>query len=425
MKSQTHNWPSIPLGDIAKCQGGTAFSPSLQGRTFGDIPFFKVSDMNLPGNKWHMRQANNYVTHADTEKIGGSVKPPGSIIFPKVGAAIHTNKKRLLTTPAFVDNNVMAVWSTDESRCRSSYLYLYFLTKNLSEFSNPGPLPSINNSKIYEQTVLLPPPLEQDRISAVIWKVQRAIEVEERLIANTRALKKSAMQQLFTRGMHGEQQKETDIGLLPQSWRTAPLGHYVTTVQYGLSVRGHETGSVPILRMNCQLDGQVVFRDLQFVDLDSKTLAAFRVNDGDLLFNRTNSFELVGRTAIFRSEREAVFASYLIRLTLDQTALHPEFVNYFFNQPSVQSALKKLASRGVSQANINATKLKEVLIPLASLDEQRQIAAILEGIDRKITVHERKRGTLQELFKTLLQELMTGRLRVLDLDIDASEVTVH
>jgi type I restriction enzyme S subunit len=177
--------------------------------------------------------------------------------------------------------------------------------------------------------------------------------------------------------------------------------------------------------MNCQLDGQVVFRDLQFVDLDSKTLAAFRVNDGDLLFNRTNSFELVGRTAIFRSEREAVFASYLIRLTLDQNALHPEFVNYFFNQPSVQSALKKLASRGVSQANINATKLKEVLIPLASLDEQRQIAAILEGIDRKITVHERKRGTLQELFKTLLQELMTGRLRVLDLDIDASEVTVH
>lgn len=97
-------------------------------------------------------------------------------------------------------------------------------------------------------------------------------------------------------------------------------------------------------------------------------------------------------------------------------------VNYFFNQSNVQSDLKKLASLGVSQANINATKSKEFLVPKTSLDEQREISAILQTIDRKTIVHARKRATLQELFKTLLHQWMTGQIRVHNLDIDVSEI---
>jgi type I restriction enzyme S subunit len=267
-----------------------------------------------------------------------------------------------------------------------------------------------------------PPKPEQEKIAAVLWKIQRAIETEEKLIATARELKQSAMRQLFTRGLRGEPQKETEIGLMPESWEVVPLGQYLKLAQYGLSVRGQQTGHYPILRMNCQLDGQTLFRDLQFVDLDPKTFGAFQVKEGDLLFNRTNSYELVGRTSIFRLQRDAVFASYLIRLTFDQTQFYPEFVNFYFNQPSVQADLKRLASRGVSQSNISASKLKEYPIPKSSLDEQREIVRVLQAIDRKISFHERKRATLQELFKTMLQKLMTGEIRVVDLDIDVSEV---
>jgi type I restriction enzyme S subunit len=263
---------------------------------------------------------------------------------------------------------------------------------------------------------------EQENIAAMLWKTQHAIEAEEKVIATARELKQSAMRELFTCGLRGEPQKETEIGLIPESWQVVPLDQHLHLAQYGLSVRGQQTGRYPILRMNCQLDGQTVFRDLQFVDLDEKTFAAFQVKDGDLLFNRTNSFELVGRTSIFRSDREAVFASYLIRLTLDQSEFHPEFVNYYFNQPSVQADLKRLASRGVSQSNISASKLKEYPIPKTSLHEQSEVTAILQTIDRKISAHERKRSTLQELFKTMLHQLMTGEIRVADLDIDVSEI---
>ena len=297
-----------------------------------------------------------------------------------------------------------------------------FFNEEVAKFQSGASYPAVNDKDVLNQMIAVPPKPEQEKIAAVLWKIQRAIEAEEKLAATTRELKQSAMRQLFTHGLRNEPQKETDIGPIPKNWEVIQLQQHLKLAQYGLSVRGQQSGRHPILRMNCQLDGQVLFRDLQYVDLDDKTFAAFRVNDGNLLFNRTNSFELVGRTAIFRSQRDAVFASYLIRLALDQTQLHPEFVNFYFNQPCVQADLKRLASRGVSQSNISASKLKEYFIPKTTLDEQKGIASILQTIDRKISVHERKRAALADLFQTLLHQLMTAQIRVDKLDINTSEV---
>jgi type I restriction enzyme S subunit len=90
------------------------------------------------------------------------------------------------------------------------------------------------------------------------------------------------------------------------------------------------------------------------------------------------------------------------------------------NWPETQSEIKKLASRAVGQANINASKLRTVLFPLPPMvDEQREIVAVLDAIDRKIDLHKRKRAVLDELFKALLHKLMTGEIRVADLDLSA------
>jgi type I restriction enzyme S subunit len=172
--------------------------------------------------------------------------------------------------------------------------------------------------------------------------------------------------------------------------------------------------------MNCQEDGKVHYRNLQFVDLDEETFEDFRLRPGDLLFNRTNSIDLVGRMAIVDDARPAVFASYLVRLTVDEARCDPRFLNYFMNWPETQSEIKKLASRAVGQANINASKLRTVLFPLPpTVDEQREIVAVLDAIDRKIDLHKRKRAVLDELFKALLHKLMTGEIRVADLDLSA------
>jgi type I restriction enzyme S subunit len=391
----SNNWPELSFGEFATLQRGADLP--VQDRRPGPYPIL----------------ASNGVvgSHECSFAVG-----PGVV----TGRSGTIGKASFITGDYWPLNTVL--WVSDFHGNDPRFVYFYFHHFDFRSYASGTGVPTLNRNSVHSVPVRIPPKHEQQKIAAVLWKIQRAIEVEEKLIATTRELKHAAMRQLFTRGLRREASKETEIGPIPQSWESVQLGRHLKLAQYGLSVRGREAGRYPILRMNCQLDGRVVFRDLQFVDLDAKVSGAFRVNDGDLLFNRTNSFELVGRTAIFRSEREAVFASYLIRLALDPAEFHPEFVNHYFNQPSVQADLKRLASRGVSQSNISASKLKEYPVPKTSLVEQREIAGAIDTVDRTVSVHERKRATLQELFKTVLHQLMTGQIRVDKLHIDVSEV---
>jgi type I restriction enzyme, S subunit len=122
-----------------------------------------------------------------------------------------------------------------------------------------------------------------------------------------------------------ESRIETELGALPQSWRVAPLGEFLSEAQYGTSVKGAATGGVPILRMTNQIDGRISPEKLQYANVSPRERQSFRLRRGDILFNRTNSFELVGRTAIFDLEGDYIFASYLIRLRTNETALDPFF----------------------------------------------------------------------------------------------------
>ncbi len=272
--------------------------------------------------------------------------------------------------------------------------------------------------RILKETEIPIPSLhEQCSIAHALTRVDDAISLQHEQIRTLTDLKHAAMQTLFTRGQRGEAQKETEIGPVPESWELTSIRDVAVTTQYGLSVRGKSSGSYPILRMNCQEDGKVRYRDLQFVDVDSETYDAFRVRPGDLLFNRTNSIELVGRMAIVEDDRPAVFASYLVRLVVDVDRCVPAFLNYFMNWPRTQGEIKKLASRAVGQANINATKLRSVLFPLPAIDEQQHIVTVLNAIDCKNDLHRRKRAVLDELFKALLHRLMTCEIRIADLNL--------
>ena len=308
------------------------------------------------------------------------------------------------------------------------HFYVFFLQSAFTQLGifdgagNRTTIPNLSRGRLAALEIPQPPLAEQQAISAALAQVRDAIKAQEQSIVLSQDLKRAAMRTLFTRGLHGEPQKETEIGPIPESWEIMAIDDVAVTTQYGLSVRGRTSGTYPILRMNCQEDGKVHYRDIQFVDLDSESYDRFRVNPGDLLFNRTNSIDLVGRMAIVEDDRPAVFASYLVRLVVDANRCNPEFLNYFMNWPRTQGEIKKLASRAVGQANINATKLRTVLFPLPVIDEQREIAAILDAIDRKIDLHRRKRAVLEDLFKALLHKLMTREIRVGELGIASAEI---
>lgn len=253
---------------------------------------------------------------------------------------------------------------------------------------------------------------EQKKIAHILSTVSRAIEAQERIIQTTTELKKALMHKLFTEGLRNEPQKQTEIGPMPESWEVVELGDMLSLAQYGMSVKGNPEGNYPILRMTNQVDGQIVGRNLQYVDISDTDYAKFKIERGDILFNRTNSLDLVGRTAIFDIDGEFVFASYLIRLRTNDRQLDPFFLNCYFNTDEIQVRLKSIATRAISQSNISASRLKGFQIPKPSLGEQEEIVAYAMALDRKLDVHRSKQEQLQALFRTLLHELMTAKILV-------------
>ena len=157
------------LGEVAEVRSGWGFPNIYQGNPEGQYPFYKVSDMNTSGNETAMNKANNYIDINLVKKLGIKLAPVGTVVFPKIGAAVATNKKRFLSTPAAYDNNIMGLIS--KVKVIDKFLYYWMQTIDLSMLANDsGAVPSIRKSEM--ESVLIPiPPLEtQQCIVAILDK---------------------------------------------------------------------------------------------------------------------------------------------------------------------------------------------------------------------------------------------------------------
>ena len=156
----------VELGSVSRISAGYGFSKSEQGCVVGEYPFYKVSDMNRPGNQVFLESAANYLSKADAHRLSMSPFPAGAIVFPKIGAAIRTNKKRILSVASLVDNNV-AVCLPDG--INGKFLYYWFLEQDLvSVAHDSGAVPSIRKSDLERLLVPLPTVEEQARIVALL-----------------------------------------------------------------------------------------------------------------------------------------------------------------------------------------------------------------------------------------------------------------
>jgi type I restriction enzyme S subunit len=207
-------------------------------------------------------------------------------------------------------------------------------------------------------------------------------------------LKRKNHQSAFTRSLFDSE--------LPEDWRLVPVGDALRGTQYGLSEPGDSNGNTPIVGMRDLNNGSVNLIGLATVDDGGADWTGMQLRRGDILLNRTNSADLVGKAGIVREDSEAVFASYLVRLDVDREKAEPEYVNYWLNTAIAQTALKRLSTRGVSQANINPTEFrKHCPLPLPSLPEQRKIAEILRTWDEAIEKLEALRAANEDRYKAL------------------------
>lgn len=173
-------WEMIKLGEICMASGGNGFPKEYQGNTnSSDTAFIKVSDMNTDINSKYILVSNNYVSDEVIRELKLKIFPINTIVFPKVGMAIHTNKKRILNTPTIIDNNIMGVniLEAQHNKINNNFLFIVFDSFiNLSKIANNANPPSINNTNLLNFKIPLPPPKDQEKIVAVIENLENKIE---------------------------------------------------------------------------------------------------------------------------------------------------------------------------------------------------------------------------------------------------------
>ena len=183
-----------------------------------------------------------------------------------------------------------------------------------------------------------------------------------------------------------------------------PLGNLINSTEYGSSKKALDNGEIPVLRMGNIQSGEIDFDDLVYTN-DTGEIEKLNLQNGDILFNRTNSPKLVGKSAIFRNQMKSIFAGYLIRIKVNKEKILPEYLNLFLNSSEGKKLHNHYKSVSGNQANINATKLREYKIPLPKLSEQQESINeikkekdLIDGNKKIIKIFEKKIKTLFEKY---------------------------
>jgi type I restriction enzyme S subunit len=199
------------------------------------------------------------------------------------------------------------------------------------------------------------------------------------------------------------------------SWDMVPIGTVVRSAQYGLSLAVDIDGTLPIVGMKDIQGGRVRVDPAVCVSLSQGEAIEYLLSDGDILLNRTNSPDLVGKAGIFRGKEPAVFASYLVRLKLDRERVDPDFIIQILNSAIGQRRIKRLSTRAISQANLNPTVFRRKFqIPLPSLREQESVRDILLTWDCAIERTDQLVVAKQQRYEALSRRLLFGKTRLGD-----------
>ena len=406
------DWDCLRACEFGFFKGGSGFPLWAQGQRTGEYPFFKVSDMNNEGNETFMTAANHYVSEQTRKHLGAQAFPADSIVFAKVGAAVFLERKKILGQPSCIDNN-MAAYVLDASRADVRFVHSLLLMKKLGALVATTALPALNGKQLAEMVLALPPLPEQRVIAAALSDVDALLATLDQVIAKKRDLKQAAMQQLLTGkirlpGFGGE-------------WEAKKLEHAGCCLR-GVSYRGdddlspHDTAFTKrLLRSNNVQNAFVVTDDVQFVN--NKRVSQDQVlQKNDILICMANgSKALVGKAGLFSIDDgfDYTFGAFMGCFRTDASIADPVFVFSLFQTGRYRDYINNLLA-GSSINNLSPSSIDSLEFSFPPYAEQVAIGRALAEMDAELSVLEYRRDKTHNLKQAMMQELLTGKTRLVE-----------
>lgn len=339
----------------------------------------------------------------------------GDVLLTIVGSIGRTAEVTEGLLPFTLQRSVAVLKPTESATSRYlSYAlespdFQQFLVENSKGTAQKG----IYLKALGNASIPVAPMAEQSRISAKLDTTLADVDACCQRLDGVAAILKRFRQAVLAAATSGELTREwrEERGQVFE-WLDVQLGEHAESMNYGTSAKSQREGEVPVLRMGNLQGGELDWTELVYTS-DLAEIAKYLLDDGDVLFNRTNSPELVGKTAVYRGERPAIYAGYLIRVRC-RPSLDPEFLNLSLNGPAARDYCWRVKSDGVSQSNINAKKLAAYPFLLPSVEEQKEIVrraqelfCLADQLEARFTA---ARKVVDRLTPALLAKAFRGEL---------------
>lgn len=388
-----HHLVEYPLGEIAMVQQGYTFRPDYQGQAEGKWLYVKVGDLNAHGNTKYIDRTLNYVDDNVIEEMGAKPFPSGSIVFPRVGAALRNNNKRILRHASLTDDNVIVVTVRDARSCSSEYLYYWFDFQDLQRFCNDGTVPVINGKNLKRQCVPLPNIELQQEIADLLSTWDTAIQKTEQLIA--------AKEQHFAATSHLLLTSRKRLNGFSMKWglrradeifeNTSRKGHLNEPL---LSVT-QERGVIP----RDMLEGRVT--------MPSGETGAFKLVEPGNFVISLRSFQGGLEHSNYRGLVSPAYTVLKEVVEIDR-----RFFRHYFKSADFIKRLS-VAVIGIRDGKqISFQDFCSIKLPFPSVDEQRAIAALLDQAEDEINLLRDYAEALKTQKRGLMQKLLTGQWRL-------------
>jgi len=377
---------------LAKGSGYT-FPKNLQGNKNENlIPFYKVSDMNTEGNEICLLKANNYIDESVLKNvIKGSVFPKGATVFPNVGEAIHTNKKRILSKDAVFDNNIMAIWSKNEKLIMNQYLYLFMSQYiNLSDYASQASPPSINS--IGDVRIPLPPIEVQQKLVTEIVKKENECNSLTKLIQTY----KNKIENIFNENKIILNSSKEKLRMLV---KTNPSKSELNSFDKNILISFIDMASI-------SNDGYIINKiDRQLSDVRKGSYTYFKEND--IILAKITPCMENGKCAIANGLTNGIgMGSSEFHILRCNDKINNKYLFTYLNRNTIRKEAEQNMTGASGHRRVPITFYENLDIPLPSIDKQKEIVAEIENYEKIILDTQIQINTLKNERRNILEKYL-------------------
>jgi type I restriction enzyme S subunit len=389
-------WPKVRLDDCSRIVAGATPSTSVDEYWNGDICWATPKDLsNLESP--YLDDTPRKITQSGLENCAAEILPVNSVLFSSRApiGLVAINRVPTATNQGFKN------FIPDTSKLLPEFLFHWLRAKRayLDNLGNGATFKEVSKATVSRIEIELPTVAEQKKIATILDAGEALQAKRKQALAKLDTLTKSLFIDLFG-----------DPSTNPKDWPIRNIGELLESATYGTSEKSEMIGEFPVLRMNnITRTGEMDFTDLKFMNLDASLYDRYLVRAGDILFNRTNSAELVGKTGIFREAKPMAYAGYLIRLRVTQDN-DPEFLAAFLNSGYSKKVLRHMCKSIIGMANINATEIQAMKIPQPPLSLQQEFARQVTVLQKLKAVQHLSLSKLNTLFASLQSRAFKGEL---------------